>query len=485
MNKISNLLSYATISNHDNSEKKKSHPGNQTSNSDSCIEISVIQNEESQIRNERNESDMIGIEKNKSFQVVNISDVNKEDGWYLHYKNGNNEFYYYYENGVRIKKMERLSTGEWKEYSLLDNNIYEIGCSFYNKKKYGYWLKYENGILKEENEYFNGKQKGVHKEFSGNEMKEYDLDGNLLYCGNYLIIKGRHSVRHGKGCKYRDGMIVYEGDWKYNYSDEISSEGLLLISEVATALGILFFGNLTSVCLIGSSGQSIYLSTFTVGFFLLFRSFVDQFQGECSLVFSFILVILYGYYTLIILIIGLVRYPLWYRSVLIAVPSIIIVIILAIYGVVPICYISSWREKKKKGKNMFMVLSEHKGYMLIISDLIIGCISLVQCFSCFLFYRSDIDSFDYHWISLFMVFNSIMFFVISFLHSLSDSYFNYGISIGIAWGIIACVISLLIAFLTRDVYDIPISVNLSIHGLYSLMITISSLLLKCLRGKEN
>ena len=132
MNKISNLLSYATISNHDNSEKKKSHPGNQTSNSDSCIEISVIQNEESQIRNERNESDMIGIEKNKSFQVVNISDVNKEDGWYLHYKNGNNEFYYYYENGVRIKKMERLSTGEWKEYSLLDNNIYEIGFSSFN-----------------------------------------------------------------------------------------------------------------------------------------------------------------------------------------------------------------------------------------------------------------------------------------------------------------------------------------------------------------
>ena len=484
MNKISNLLSYATISNHDNSEKKKSHPGNQTSNSDSCIEISVIQNEESQIRNERNESDMIGIEKNKSFQVVNISDMNKEDGWYLHYKNGNNEFYYYYENGVRIKKMERLSTGEWKEYNLLDNNIYEIGCSFYNKKKYGYWLKYENGILKEENEYFNGKQKGVHKEFSGNEMKEYDLDGNLLYCGNYLIIKGRHSVRHGKGCKYRDGMIVYEGDWKYNYSDEISSVGLVLISEVATALGILFFGNLTSACLSNYPGQDIYMATCVIGIYYLVRSFFDQFQGEWSISCSGILLIYYIVLTFVFLGLALTENPLEFRYPFFGIISLIIFIVLIVYSCISVCIVGYYKEKKK-GKNMFMVLSEHKGYMLIIIDLIIGCFPIILSSICFIDYRSKDDSFDYHWISLFMVFNSIMYFVISLLHSLSDSYFNYGISIGIAWGIIACVISLLIAFLTRDVYDIPISVNLTIQGWSSLMITISSLLLKCLRGKEN
>lgn len=134
---------------------------------------------------------------------------------------------------------------------------------------------------------------------------------------------------------------------------------------------------------------------------------------------------------------------------------------------------------------MFMVLSEHKGYMLIIIDLIIGCFPLIQSSICFIDYRSKDNSFDYHWISLFMVVNSIMYFVTSLLHALSNPYFNYGINIGIAWGIIACVISLFIAFVTMDVYDIPISYNLAIHGIYSLMITISSLLLKYLRGKEN
>lgn len=484
MNKISHSLSYATISHHSNSEMKKSRPSNQNSNSNSCIEISVIQNEESEKRNERNVSEKSGIVKSKSFQVVNISDMNKEDGWYLHYKNGNNEFYYYYENGVRIKKMERLSTGEWKENSLLDNNIYEIGYTFYNKKKYGYWLKYENNELKEENEYSNGKQKGVHKEFSGNEMKEYDLDGNLLYCGNYILNKRKHSVRHGKGCKYRDGKIVYEGDWRYNYSDEISLVGLYLMCEVVAALGIIYYGNLASACLIGESSQSVYWSTFTVGLVLLFRAFVDQFHGKCSLVISIIMVIVYFYAVVIIFVTSMFDHSYKYRSTLIVVSSNFFVIILSIYGILPTPYIINWKVEKK-GKNMFVVLSKHEGYMLIIIDLIIGCISLIQSFSCFSLYYSEKDSFDYHWISLFMVINSIMYFVISLLHSLSNPYFKYGINIGIAWGIIACVISLFIAFVTRDVYDIPISYNLAIHGIYSLMITITSLLLKYLRGKEN
>ena len=248
--------------------------------------------------------------------------------------------------------------------------------------------------------------------------------------------------------------------------------------------GIIFFGNLASACLIGYSGQTIYWSTFTVGILLLFRSFVDQFQGECSLVVSIILESIYFYSSLFLLGMAVFEHTLHYRSTLIVVISFIIIFILAIYGILPIWFIYEWKVERK-GKNLFVVLSKHEGYMLIIIDLIIGCISLIQSFSCFSLYYSEKDSFDYHWISLFMVINSIMYFVISLLHSLSNPYFKHGINFGIAWGIIACVISLFIAFATMDVYDIPISYNLAIHGIYSLMITITSLLLKYLRGKEN
>ena len=140
-------------------------------------------------------------------------------------------------------------------------------------------------------------------------------------------------------------------------------------------------------------------------------------------------------------------------------------------------------KEKDNGNNMLHALRIHEGYKWIIVDLVVGCLPFCQSLLCFFNYVSEKESFDYHWISLFMVFNGCAFFFISFLHSFYGKWYRYGKTLGCFWGVTACVICLVLAKSCSydcpvyDVFGIPLSIHLVIQGIYSIVITISSYIL--------
>ena len=87
---------------------------------------------------------------------------------------------------------------------------------------------YNNGKIKFEGEYFNGKRwKGKMNNYNGLEEfeilygkgygKEYNFEGNLMYEGNIL-----NGERNGKGKEYDKGKLIFEGDY---LNGEKSGEG--------------------------------------------------------------------------------------------------------------------------------------------------------------------------------------------------------------------------------------------------------------------
>ena len=147
MNKISSN-SYSVSSYANNSVV---HNSASNSASNNTIEISIemesipidIIEQTNEEKNQQSQSE------NTEFHVVNLSDLNKKNGWELHLDNDSTKVYYFYENGIRIKKMELCNDNKWKETDLTKTNIYEIGQSFKDMHRYGYYRKFENEILLE------------------------------------------------------------------------------------------------------------------------------------------------------------------------------------------------------------------------------------------------------------------------------------------------------------------------------------------------
>ena len=66
-------------------------------------------------------------------------------------------------------------------------------------------IEYDNnGQLRYEGEYLNGKRNG--------KGKEYDYDGKLIFEGEYL-----NGKRNGKGKEYNLGKLIFEGEYLYNH----------------------------------------------------------------------------------------------------------------------------------------------------------------------------------------------------------------------------------------------------------------------------
>ena len=88
-------------------EVSKNEPDHVSHVNDNCIEINIVSDVNVHDQNEElDQNDQsVSCNKNNSIAIVNISDLNKKDGWNLHYKTKQEEIYYYYENGIRIKRI--------------------------------------------------------------------------------------------------------------------------------------------------------------------------------------------------------------------------------------------------------------------------------------------------------------------------------------------------------------------------------------------
>ena len=206
----SDVYAYPSPSNnHMQNNVKQGEESNQN------VEISVLKDEEENHDSKEMNKDN---QKNPLFSkssviIVNVNDIDYEDGWHLHSQYDNEEKYYYYNDGIRIKKMERMADGKWKETDFLTGNVYEIGDHFDGNIRDGVFKKYENNVLTEVNTYKKGKQIDYRQVIEQSVMNEYDLKGNLVYCGGYKETDKGYVLREGNGKEYCDGNIVYEGKW--------------------------------------------------------------------------------------------------------------------------------------------------------------------------------------------------------------------------------------------------------------------------------
>lgn len=462
------------------------------------IEINIVSDENMLDKNEELDKNnhSLSYVKNNSNTVVNISDLNKKDGWNLHYKTKQEEIYYYYENGIRIKKMERQSDGRWKESDLMNPSVYEIGGDFVRNRRYGYYFRYENGILKEENEYSFGKQIGVHKEFEDNIMKEYTLKGELIYVGSYAMNSNQlYSIRQGYGSEYRKGKVVYEGLWinnnginkEYCYNSQNDMPvGKFVVSEVATGLLISFLSYLLVILTKSDDFMILYL----LGMFILCRVFVNQFQGICSCIIGAI-----SQFPYLIVAIRLVFFiPMSNTYVLSHHPFTIfiyvIVAILIVYSIIS-TFIIIGIKQDNPGDNMFQILYKDKGWMFIVLDLLIGYLPVFHSYYLLSDYKYIDNQFDLRWCGLFMVFNSIMYFLISYLQTYHEKPFKIGCYIGFFWGIFVFGCSIAFYYQCKHYYLVYnrvfyylVGKNMFYHGLYSLPISLFSLLLYCVRKED-
>ena len=479
-------------------EVSKNEPDHVSHVNDNCIEINIVSDVNVHDQNEElDQNDQsVSCNKNNSIAIVNISDLNKKDGWNLHYKTKQEEIYYYYENGVRIKKMERQSDGKWKESDLMNPNVYEIGDDFERKCRYGYYLKYENGILKEENKYFRDSQIGVHKEFEDNIMKEYNLKGELIYLGSYTMDSDqRYTVRNGHGSEYHKGKVVYEGLWIndngfnkeycFNSKDDMPV-GKLVVSEVATGLLISFLCYILALLTKSNDFMILYI----LGMFILCKAFVNQFQGICSCIIGTLLQLPY-----FIIAIQLEFYfPSSNHYVLskhpVAIFVYVIVAILIVYSIISTFFIISIKQDNP-GDNMFLILYKDKGWICILIDLLIGYLPVFHSYYLLSDYECIDNQFDLRWCGIFMVFNSIMYFLLSYLQTYHNNIFKIGCYFGIFWGVFAFSYSVVFYFLCKNYYLVYnrvfyyyVGIHMFYHGLYSLPISLFSLLLYCVRKED-
>ena len=125
---------------------------------------------------------------------------------------------------------------------IVDGTVVSISRVNGKKLKKGKYFEFEKGKLVKECLYKKGKVKRIVREFSGDEMKEYDTNGFLVYEGGYsgdfkskfvrngqgkeyenngkdLVYDGGHveGYREGHGVSFKKGRVMYNGEWKEGY----------------------------------------------------------------------------------------------------------------------------------------------------------------------------------------------------------------------------------------------------------------------------
>ena len=153
----------------------------------------------------------------------------KKVGMWIEYDDYGNEIWRgFYRNGVKdlsLKEHEGMS-GLWRE---VNENGELLSVSEYNEDgllKNGKCFEYEGGRMVRECEYKNGVMIRVLREWKGECMIEYDVNGMRVYEGRFEGDMMKGFVREGEGKEYGiDGKsALYVGGWKNGLRDGYGSE---------------------------------------------------------------------------------------------------------------------------------------------------------------------------------------------------------------------------------------------------------------------
>ena len=153
----------------------------------------------------------------------------KKVGMWIEYDDYGNEIWRgFYRNGVKdlsLKEHEGMS-GLWRE---VNENGELLSVSEYNEDgllKNGKCFEYEGGRMVRECEYKNGVMMRVLREWKGECMIEYDVNGMRVYEGGFEGDMMKGFVREGEGKEYGiDGKsALYVGGWKNGKREGYGSE---------------------------------------------------------------------------------------------------------------------------------------------------------------------------------------------------------------------------------------------------------------------
>ena len=149
-------------------------------------------------------------------------------GMWIEYDDyGNEKWRGLYRNGV-LQLSLKDQEGKKGFYSEISEKGETLSVSEYddNWRKNGKCYEYEDGKVKRECEYKNGRMIVVLREWKGEMMTEYDVNGMRVYEGEIEGDMINGFVREGKGTEYGiDGKsILYVGGWKNGYRDGYGSE---------------------------------------------------------------------------------------------------------------------------------------------------------------------------------------------------------------------------------------------------------------------
>ena len=170
------------------------------------------------------------IKRNKYGRTVLKGRVSKgkEVGMWIEYDDDGNEIWRgLYRNGKRVSKLKERE-GMKGFYSEINENRDLLSVSEYDNewRKNGKCFEYEGGRLVRECEYKNGVMMRVLREWKGECMIEYDVNGIRVYEGGFEGDMMKGFVREGKGKEFgvNGKSALYVGGWKNGKREGYGSE---------------------------------------------------------------------------------------------------------------------------------------------------------------------------------------------------------------------------------------------------------------------
>lgn len=337
----------------------------------------------------------------------------------------------------------------------------------------------------------------------------YDSNGIVIYSGGYKVENNVSIIHEGYGKEYRNENLYYEGNWKnnvpngagklfnedgsvkiegnwskgiisltddiYSYTDEETRRQKTvrrwIWSEVIVGLGIVYFSLLyfPLYCHI----ESLLWNLLDPGLFYLECLILQQFNNSFCRGLTIVLMIIYciyptGYYLLLSLI-------YWrYTSNVLLVIFLKCSEIFPIVSSIVILNVRKWYIQIDE--NVFTIIRKKKRGYLILIDIGIGIIMIVQC-GFFLICNKEEDPVLYLGGILFII-DSVMYFILSYLHSHNGKLFAKGKTIGIIWGIVSCIFAgLMVALFILNYYKNYYSFHFIVLFCYTWFISLSSYLL--------
>ena len=143
---------------------------------------------------------------------------NIAEGWSCEVEMEVEKRWFLYSNGVKkyeLKKCDNMM-GYWKAVDIATDEL--ISKCQYNKethkpmgKEYLYQDNHINKIVLYDAE---GTKIAILKMFEGDQMTEYDRNGNKVYEGSFIDDILKDYPREGIGKEFANGVLVYSGEWK-------------------------------------------------------------------------------------------------------------------------------------------------------------------------------------------------------------------------------------------------------------------------------